>query len=259
MSCCRLTSAPKYSWLGATGLASEFGASGASSKGGGAYEPLIGRALQSSALASPGSFPDGTGGVGIVQASYTSSLSEQMLQIALQHEAAQERAARLEAEAKAREEALFTECPASALSARHRHRTLMSLRSMPEVCVWTLHRRHPRVSHAMRSAEDQSVDYDDGGGVEVVSESDRGMPQNSTWRLPWRKSRITTALLRVDGRGLAITLLDDVPGSNALFFEAVTEPAAGLDEVQADEDLLAGLDVLEDQLTLRHTRADVRL
>jgi hypothetical protein len=108
------TSAPKYSWLGATGLSSEFGASGASSKGGGAYEPLIGRALQSSALASPGSFPDGTGGVGIVQASYVSSLSEQMLQIALEHEAAQEAAARAEAEAKAREEAVFDECPASA-------------------------------------------------------------------------------------------------------------------------------------------------
>jgi hypothetical protein len=112
----------------------------------------------------------------------------------------------------------------------------------------------------MRSAEDQSVDYDDGGGVEVVSESDRGDAAEQHLEAAVAEvAHHDRALLRVDGRGLAITLLDDVPGSNALFFEAVTEPAAGLDEVRADEDLLAGLDVLEDQLTLRHTRADVRL
>ena len=43
-----------------------------------------------------------------------------------------------------------------------------------------------------------------------------------------------------------------MPGANALFLETVTEPAAGLDEVRADEDLLAGLDVLEDQLQRLH-------
>lgn len=36
------------------------------------------------------------------------------------------------------------------------------------------------------------------------------------------------ALFRVDRRGLAVAFLDDVASSNALFTEAVTEPAAGL-------------------------------
>jgi hypothetical protein len=56
------TAAPKYAWLGASGLSSELPASGVVSTGASSYVPEIGRTLQSEAVASPGAFPDGTGG-----------------------------------------------------------------------------------------------------------------------------------------------------------------------------------------------------
>ncbi len=95
------TTAPKYSWLGASGILSELPSSGVVNTGGGSYIPELGRALQSEAVASPGAFPDGTGGTGIVQAVYLEAAADQFKAIALEHEAALEAAARLEAEEKA--------------------------------------------------------------------------------------------------------------------------------------------------------------
>jgi hypothetical protein len=103
------TSAPKYAWLGASGLSSELPSSGVVSTGASSYVPEIGRALQSEAVASPGAFPDGTGGRGIVQATYLEAAADQFKAIAVEHEAALEAAARKEAEEKAQREA----CPAS--------------------------------------------------------------------------------------------------------------------------------------------------
>ncbi|HEV2975127.1 MAG TPA: SMP-30/gluconolactonase/LRE family protein [Solirubrobacteraceae bacterium] len=103
------TTAPKYAWLGAAGVSSELPSSGVVTTGAGSYVPEIGRALQSEAVASPGVFPDGTGGGGIVQATYWEAAAEQFKAIAVEHEAALEAAARREAEEKAHME----ECPAS--------------------------------------------------------------------------------------------------------------------------------------------------
>lgn len=63
--------------------------------------PEVGRALQSEAVASPGAFANGTGGGGIVQATYLEAAADQFKAIAAEHEAALEAAARLEAEEKA--------------------------------------------------------------------------------------------------------------------------------------------------------------
>jgi len=104
------TSAPKYAWLGAAGLSSELPSSGVVTTGASSYVPEIGRALQSEAVASPGAFPDGTGGGGIVQATYWEAAAEQLKAIAVEHEAALEAAARKEAE----ERAFWEACPASA-------------------------------------------------------------------------------------------------------------------------------------------------
>ncbi len=104
------TTAPKYAWLGAGGFSSELPSSGVVTTGASSYVPEIGRALQSEAVASPGAFPDGTGGGGIVQATYLEAAAEQLKAIAVEHEAALEAAARKEAEEKAHME----ECPATA-------------------------------------------------------------------------------------------------------------------------------------------------
>jgi YD repeat-containing protein len=95
------TAAPKYAWLGASGLSSELPSSGVVSTAAGSYVPEVGRALQSESVASPGAFPDGTGGGGIVQATYLEAAADQFKAIAVEHEAALEAAARLEAEEKA--------------------------------------------------------------------------------------------------------------------------------------------------------------
>jgi YD repeat-containing protein len=103
------TSVPKYAWLGSSGLSSDLPSSGVVTTGAGAYVPEIGRPLQSEAVASPGAFPNGTGGGGIVQATYLEAAADQFKAIAIEHEAALEAAARREAEEKAELEA----CPAS--------------------------------------------------------------------------------------------------------------------------------------------------
>jgi YD repeat-containing protein len=103
------SASPKYAWLGATGVSTELPTSGVVTTGASAYVPEIGRALQTQAVASPGAFPDGTGGVGVAQATYVAALTEQIRAIALEHEAALEAAARREAEEHAE-----PPCPASA-------------------------------------------------------------------------------------------------------------------------------------------------
>lgn len=100
---------PKYSWLGAGGITSELTSSGVSTQGGSSYVPEIGRPLQTGPIATPGDFANGTGGAGIVQATYLQAAASQMKTIAIEHEAALEAAARLEAEERAAMEA----CPAS--------------------------------------------------------------------------------------------------------------------------------------------------
>jgi hypothetical protein len=58
-----------------------------------------------------------------------------------------------------------------------------------------------------------------------------GMPQSSTWRLPWRKSRMTTArFLGFTVAGLPLRSSTMCPARTP-FLEAIAEPAAGLDEV----------------------------
>jgi|GEM_PF-912844 len=95
------STAPKYAWLGAGGLSSELPSTGVVTTGASSYVPEIGRALQTGPIASPGAFPDGTGGAGVVQANYVEALNEQLKAIAVEHEAALEAAARREAEEKA--------------------------------------------------------------------------------------------------------------------------------------------------------------
>lgn len=104
------SAAPKYAWLGASGLSTELPTSGVVTTSAGSYVPEIGRTLQTGPIASPAAFPDGTGGVGIIEASYIAALAEQMKAIAVEHEAALEAAARQEAEERARLE----ECPPTA-------------------------------------------------------------------------------------------------------------------------------------------------
>jgi YD repeat-containing protein len=104
------TTPPKYAWLGATGLSTEPAqGSGAATQGGASYVPLIGRPLQTGPIASPGAFPDGTGGYGIVQASYSAALDGLMRGIDLEYKAGLEKAKAQEA----REQAERDACPAS--------------------------------------------------------------------------------------------------------------------------------------------------
>lgn len=100
---------PKYSWLGADGVASELASSGTSTQNGSSYVPEIGRALQTGPIASPGSFPDGAAGVGVINALYLGASTGQLIGIAIQENAEREEAKKRETE----EIAKMTECPAS--------------------------------------------------------------------------------------------------------------------------------------------------
>jgi hypothetical protein len=60
--------------------------------------PEIGRPLQTGPIASPGSFPDGTGGVGIVRAPYLGAAVNQFKEIADREQAALEEAKKREAD-----------------------------------------------------------------------------------------------------------------------------------------------------------------
>jgi hypothetical protein len=92
---------PKYSWLGADGVASELTATGVSTRNGSTYIPEIGRALQSGPIPSPGSFPNGTATVGVIEAPYIGASTGQLMNIALQENAQREEAKKQEAEEKA--------------------------------------------------------------------------------------------------------------------------------------------------------------
>ena len=100
---------PKYSWLGADGVASELTSSGVSTQNGSSYVPEIGRALQTGPIASPGSFPNGAAGIGVINAPYLGSSNSQLIGMAIQENAEREEAKRREAE----EIAKINECPAS--------------------------------------------------------------------------------------------------------------------------------------------------
>ncbi|HEY5195238.1 MAG TPA: 6-bladed beta-propeller [Solirubrobacteraceae bacterium] len=103
---------PKYSWLGADGVASELTASGVSTQNGSSYVPEIGRPLQTGPIASPGSFPNGTASVGIVNAPYLGAATGQLMNIAIQGNAEREEAKKREADEKAEsEEPLASEGP----------------------------------------------------------------------------------------------------------------------------------------------------
>jgi tripartite motif-containing protein 71 len=104
------TTPPKYAWLGASGIATEQSlSSGISTQGGASYVPLIGRPLQTQPIASPGSFPDGTGGIGVTQATYLQTALSQLKGTLIEHEAEREGAKKRETEERASMEA----CPAS--------------------------------------------------------------------------------------------------------------------------------------------------
>ena len=100
---------PRYSWLGADGVASELSATGVSTQNGSTYVPEVGRPLQPGPIPSPGSFPDGTASVGVIEAPYLGASTAQLMSIALQENSEREEAKKLEAEERARMEA----CPAS--------------------------------------------------------------------------------------------------------------------------------------------------
>jgi YD repeat-containing protein len=96
------TTPPKHAWLGASGLATEAGLSaGVANPGGTSYVPLIGRPLQTEAIAEPGAFPDGTGYAGVVQATYLQSAASSIKALAVQHAAELQEAARRQAEEEA--------------------------------------------------------------------------------------------------------------------------------------------------------------
>jgi DNA-binding beta-propeller fold protein YncE len=103
-------SPPKYSWLGADGVASELSATGISTQNGSTYVPEVGIPLQPGPIPSPGAFPNGTASVGVIEAPYLGASTAQLMGIAMQENSEREEAKRLEAEEKARME----ECPASA-------------------------------------------------------------------------------------------------------------------------------------------------
>jgi tripartite motif-containing protein 71 len=94
------SSAPKYAWLGASGLSTGLPTSGVITTGASSYVPEIGRALQSEPVASPGAFPDGTSAATVVEATYLEAANAAFKATAVEHEAALEAAARLEAEEK---------------------------------------------------------------------------------------------------------------------------------------------------------------
>jgi YD repeat-containing protein len=104
---------PKYSWLGADGVASELTATGVSTQNGSSYVPEIGRPLQTGPIASPGSFPNGTASVGIIDAPYLGAATGQLMNIAIQENAAREEAKKREAE----EQAALNAIPGSATQA----------------------------------------------------------------------------------------------------------------------------------------------
>ncbi len=109
------TTPPKYAWLGAEGVSSEPSqGAGTATEGGAAYVPEVGRPLQTEAIASPGAFPDGTGGVGIVRSPYLAAAASSVEGLAMQNAAEREEAKKREAEAKKREaeeKARMEECP----------------------------------------------------------------------------------------------------------------------------------------------------
>ncbi len=99
----------KYSWLGASGLTTE-PASAATASGGTSYVPQLGAPLQTQPIAPPGAFGNGTSPAGIVTAVYT--VGGLLKNIAVEHEAALEAAARQQAEEQA-ELARDAECTGS--------------------------------------------------------------------------------------------------------------------------------------------------
>ncbi|HXB63485.1 MAG TPA: 6-bladed beta-propeller [Solirubrobacteraceae bacterium] len=106
----RGTTPPKYAWLGANGLSTEPSqAAGTSTNGGDSYIPEIGRALQTEPIESPGEFPNGTGGVGRVEAPYLGAANGQLKELAVREGVAREEAKKKEAEERAK----LTERPAS--------------------------------------------------------------------------------------------------------------------------------------------------
>jgi hypothetical protein len=94
-------SPPKYSWLGADGVASELVSTDVSTQDGSSYVPEIGRPLQTGPIASPGSFPNGTGGAGIVNAPYLGAASTQLAAASAQQWAEKEEAKKRETEERA--------------------------------------------------------------------------------------------------------------------------------------------------------------
>ena len=98
---------PKYSWLGADGVASELSATGVSTQNGSSYVPEIGRKLQPGPIPSPGAFPDGTAPVGVIEAPYLEAATSQNMARILEENSEREKAKKSEAEEK------VYECPAS--------------------------------------------------------------------------------------------------------------------------------------------------
>jgi YD repeat-containing protein len=93
------TTPPKYAWLGASGLSTETAlSSDAANLSGASYVPLTGRPLETQTIAAPGAFPEGTGFNGVVQASYLPAAMNSIKQLAVEHEAELQEAARKEAE-----------------------------------------------------------------------------------------------------------------------------------------------------------------
>jgi hypothetical protein len=104
------TTPPKYAWLGAQGVSSEPSqAAGTSTQSGASYVPEIGRPLQTGPIASPGSFPNGIGGVGIVRAPYLGAAVNEFTEIVVRDQAASEEAKKQEAEERAYEQEGFCE------------------------------------------------------------------------------------------------------------------------------------------------------
>jgi DNA-binding beta-propeller fold protein YncE len=103
---------PKYAWLGAADVSSEPAqGAGTSTESGSSYVPEIGRPLQTGPIASPGAFPDGTGGTGIVKAANLGAAVQAFSGTAMQNASEREEAKRREAEEKASLEVCpVTEC-----------------------------------------------------------------------------------------------------------------------------------------------------
>ncbi len=96
------TTPPKYAWRGAAGVSSEPSqAAGTSTQSGSSYVPEIGRPLQTGPIASPGSFPDGTGGVGVVNAPYLGSATAEFREESVREGVSREETKKREAEERA--------------------------------------------------------------------------------------------------------------------------------------------------------------